>query len=221
MDDVLVDPNDLLKQFDPVSRTQRSLFAEFERQRCRLVYLLRWYDHQQIARGTQLRRQFDYLHKETRRQIYYRSKMSIKERTRVKHILDIDENSLPSINHSQSHIQSKNPIDERKRHIYGCLLPQFKAPLENSNDQWLQNPLPNQSDYEKRLERQRKLITKYAQSPIEQRNRMNLVLSNCLDQLVECDSDGYDHFLQTSEPNRNAQILAQQNKKQEIENKIP
>ncbi|CAF1581410.1 unnamed protein product [Adineta ricciae] len=220
MDDVVVDPNDLLKQFDPVSRTQRSLFAEFERQRCRLVHLLRWYDHQQTARGTELRRQFEYLHKETRRQIYQRSKMTIKERARLKHLLDQDENSLPSI-HSQTQFQSKNPIDERKRHVYGCLLPQFKAPLEKSFDHWLQHSLLEQSEYEKRLERQRKLISKYAQSPLEQRNRMNSTLRKCLDQLVECDSDGYDHFLRTSESNRNAQILAQQNNKEETENPFP
>ncbi|CAF0814004.1 unnamed protein product [Adineta steineri] len=222
MDDVVVDPNDLLRQFDSVSRAQRSLFAEFERQRSRLIQLVRWYDHQQTARGTELRRQFEQVNKESRRQIYHRSKMTIKERSRLKHILDDDDNKnhLFSINHSKTCIHRENPTDEKKRQVYGCLLPQFKAPLEKSYDNWSQDFFSNRSEYQKRLERQQWLINKYTQSPIEQRNRMNIIIDKCLNELVECDSDGYDHFLQTSEPNRNAQILAQQNIKHKNQNNI-
>ena len=201
-------------RFDRVSGSQRSLFAEFERQRNRLVHLVRWYDHQQIARNTQLRRQFEYVSKESRRQIYYRSKMAIKERASVKHLLDNDIDHLFSINHSKPRFQLKPYTDERKRQVYGCLLPQFKAPITKSCDDWSERRFHSflkQSDYKKRLERQRWLINKYTQSPIDQRTRMNIIIDKCLDELVQCEGEGYDHFLQISEPNRNAQVLAQQN----------
>jgi hypothetical protein len=181
------------------------------------------YDHQQIARDTELRRQFEYVNKESRRQIYRRSKMLIKERARLTHLLDDNIDHLFSINRSKSRFQLKNPIDETKRQVYGCLLPHFKAPLTKSYENWSEirfNSFLNQSDYKKRLERQRLLINKYTQSPVEQRNRMNIVIDKCLDELVQCEGDGYDHFLQTSEPNRNAQVLAQQNIKQKNQNEI-
>jgi len=50
---------------------------------------------------------------------------------------------------------------------------------------------------------------------------MNTVINKCLHEFGECDGNGYDHFLQTSEPNRNAQKLAQQiiNEKNQNQNK--
>lgn len=39
---------------------------------------------------------------------------------------------------------------------------------------------------------------------------MNNIIDKCSMEFEQCDGLGYDHYLQTSEPNRNAQILAQQ-----------
>lgn len=41
---------------------------------------------------------------------------------------------------------------------------------------------------------------------------MNKFIDKCLYQFGECEGNGYgyDHFLRTSQPNRNAQILTQQ-----------
>ena len=202
---------------DAVSRSQRALVAEFERQRSRLEQLFRWYDHQQIARRSELRRQFDQVNKETRRQINTRSKIVIKERARLTHLLDDDDKSETS----RPLFQLKNHTDEKKRKVYGCLLPQFKAPLTvsltKSCEDWTQfksHSIATQLDFKKHIEQQ--TINKYLESPIEQRNRMNVIIDKCLDELGQCEGVGYDHFLQTSEPNRNAQILAQQNINQKI-----
>lgn len=208
-------------RFDPVSRSQRTVYAEFERQRSRLKQKLRWYDHQCTARDTELRRQYEYLSKAARRQINYRSKVSIQERARLRYMLDYDEDQLPCIRQANHPTAEQRAAEDRKRCVYGCLLPQFKAPLGQSYDSWSRNPFADLSDHDKRLERQRRLIAKYTQSASEQRNRINVILDKCLSQLVECDSDGYDHFLRTSEPNRNAQVLAQQNNKQNTEKSNP
>jgi hypothetical protein len=70
--------------------------------------------------------------------------------------------------------------------------------------------ISSQSHYKKSLEKQRWSINKFIESPIEQRNRINILLDKCLDEFGQDEGAGYDHFLQTSEPTRNAQILAQQ-----------
>jgi hypothetical protein len=203
---------------DSVSRSQRALVAEFERQRSRLEQLFRWYDHQQIARRSELRRQFDQVDKETRRQINTRSKIVIRERARLTHLLDDDNKSETS----KPLFQLKDS-DDKKRKVYGCLLPQLKAPLTSllakSCEDWTQfksDSISTESDLKKHIEQQRYSINKYLESPIEQRNRMNVIIDKCLDELEQCEGNGYDHFLQTSEPNRNAQILAQQTINQKI-----
>jgi hypothetical protein len=201
-------------RFDSVSSSQRALFAEFQRQHSRLVQLVRWYDQQRSARAAELRRQFDQVNKCTRQQINHRSKIVIKERARVRHLLDDDINHLLSTTSStKPSYQLKSSTTEKKRKVYGCLLPQFKAPLTKSLDSWSQiksNSILSQSDYKKHVDEQRSLVNKFIESPIQQRNRMNNIINKCLNELEECSGDGYDHFLQTSEPNRNAQVLAQQ-----------
>jgi hypothetical protein len=202
-----------------VSRSQRALVAEFERQRSRLEQLFRWYDHQKLARGSELCRQFDQVNKETRRQINTRSQMVIKERARLKHLLDDDNNHALSTTNSQPHLQLKTDIDDKKRKVYGCLLPQLKAPLTRSCENWAQfksNSISTQLDYKDLIEKQRISIKKHPETSIQQRARMNIIVDKCVDELAQCQGIGYDHFLQTSEPNRNAQILAQQNINQKI-----
>jgi hypothetical protein len=210
-------------RFDTVSLSQRSLFAECERRRNRLIQLLRWYDHQRTARSSELRRQSERVTKEARQQINSRSQVVMKERARLKHLLDDDRTPIHSTNNFNSLFHENNLIDVRKRRIYGCLLPQFKAPLTRSSDNWFQfksKTTLSESNYKKRLDKQRWSIKKHIESPIEQRNRMNTIINKCLYEFEQCDGLGYDHFLQTSEPNRNAQILAQQIINEKHQNKI-
>ena len=203
-------------RFDTVSRSQRSLVAECERQQSRLIRLLRWYDHQRAARSVELRRQSQRLDKEVRQRINTRSKMVIKERARLNHILDddneVDRTELFHLDTSTSLFQSKDPIEDRKRKIYGCQLPQFKARLTRSSESWAQYRSQStviESEYTKRLEKQRDSLKRFLPSPLEQRDRMNTVMSKCLYELEECEGLGYDHFLKTCDPKRNAQVLAQ------------
>ncbi len=208
---------DFFFRFDAVSRSQRSLVAECERQQSRLIQLLHWYDHQRAARDLELRRQSEQLNRETRQQINARSKMVIRERERLKHLLDNndkdDRAKLFSLGTSKSFFRIQDSIDHRKRKIYGCLLPQFKAPLTKSSESWFQyksNSTLSHFDIEKRLEKQRYSIKEIIPSPIEQRNRIDKFINKCLYEFEQCEGYGYDHFLRTSEPNRNAQVLAQQ-----------
>jgi hypothetical protein len=206
---------DLFSRFDTVSRSQRSLVAECERQQSRLIQLLHWYDHQREARAVELRRQSEHINKETRQQINARSKTVIRERERLKHLLDDndDRTEIFSLATSKSYFRMQDNIDNRKRKTYGCSLPRFKAPLTKSSDSWLQfksHSALNLFEDKKRREKQRYSINKFIQSPIEQRNRMNTIINKCLYEFEQCECDGYDHFLRTSEPNRNAQVLAQQ-----------
>ncbi|CAF3992497.1 unnamed protein product, partial [Rotaria sp. Silwood1] len=213
---------------DTVSRSQRSLFAEYERQRSRLDQLVRSYDNQQSARDSELRRQSEQISKETRRRIHYRSHTVITERARLQHILDNDINNLFSSDRSNDLFHLKTHSNDRKRKVYGCLLPKLKAPLKKNSNTWthmISNSNSRQSNFEKHMENhrnsinrfielpieQRNSINSFIESPIEQRNKMNLIMDKFLYELQEGNGDGYDHFLQTSEPNRNAQILAQQN----------
>jgi len=215
--------NLFFSRFDSVSISQRALAAEFERQRNRLIQVLHWYDHQKVVRSSELRRQSEQINRGTRKQINSRSKVVIRERARVKHLLDDDRTELFSPTGSQSLLREKDDIDIRKRKVYGCLLPQFKAPLTKSFDSWLQfksKTTLTESNYKKYLEKQRCSINKFIESPIEQRNRMNTFIDKCLDEFDQCDGNGYDHFLQTSEPNRNAQILAQQIINEKNQNRI-
>ncbi|CAF2417079.1 unnamed protein product [Rotaria sp. Silwood2] len=223
MGDTIVDPNDLLGQNDTVSRSQRALFAEFGRQRSRLDQLVRSYDSQQSARDSELRRQSEKVDKETRRQIHYRSHTVMTERARVKHILDNNINNLFSSDSSNDIFRLETHSNDRKRKVYGCLLPQLKAPLKQKCNTWTQmisNSNSRQSIFQKYNESQRNSVNRFIESPIEQRNKMNDIIDKFLYELEEGNGDGYDHFLQTSEPNRNAQILAQQNIKNKNRKRI-
>ncbi|CAF0733232.1 unnamed protein product [Rotaria sordida] len=215
MDDTIFDPNDLLKQIDTVSRSQRTLFAEFERQRSRLNQLFHCYDNQQSARDSELRRQSEQINKETRQKIHHRSHTIMTERARLTHILDDDMNNSFSSDNLHNIFRFKTHSNDRKRKVYGCLLPQLKAPLKkNCNSNWTQiisNSNSRQSNFPKNIESRRNSINKFIESNLEQRNKMNDIIDKFLYELEEYHGDGYDHFLQTSEPNRNAQILAQQN----------
>ncbi|CAF0743057.1 unnamed protein product [Rotaria sp. Silwood1] len=221
-------PYHFQQQIDTVSRSQRSLFAEYERQRSRLDQLVRSYDNQQSARDSELRRQSEQISKETRRRIHYRSHTVITERARLQHILDNDINNLFSSDRSNDLFHLKTHSNDRKRKVYGCLLPKLKAPLKKNSNTWthmISNSNSRQSNFEKHMENhrnsinrfielpieQRNSINSFIESPNEQRNKMNLIMDKFLYELQEGNGDGYDHFLQTSEPNRNAQILAQQN----------
>lgn len=217
-------------RFDSVSLTQRAVVAECERQRSRLIQVLRWYDHQQTARNSEFRRQFEQINKETRRKINTRSQVVIKERARVKHLLDDDNddndnNNRPPIYsaaNSRTHFQLENRIDDRKRKVYGCLLPQFKAPLSKISENWSQfksNSTLSELNYKKSLEKQRCSINKFIEPPIEQRNRMNKIINKLVHEFEQCDGAGFDHFLRTSEPTRNARILAQQLMNEKIQKK--
>lgn len=75
-----------------------------------------------------------------------------------------------------------------------------------------------QSLYANYLEHPRKSIRKSIVSPTEQRNKMNKFLNTFVYELEQCNGDGYDHFLQTSEPIRNAQRLAQRNINHKVKN---
>lgn len=198
---------------EAVSRSQRSLFAEFERQRSRLVQLVRWYDHQQVARGSELRRETEQIGKETRRRIYYRSNMATTERARLTHLLGEGRNDLFSTNTPKSSVDLGSNTHDKKRQVYGCTLPTFKAPVTKTSEHWAQmktRSLTTLSSFKKGNDDPRHSLG-FFESPTEQRNKINHIVDKCLFELEECNGDGYDHFLQTSEPNRNAQILAQQN----------
>ncbi|CAF3325124.1 unnamed protein product [Rotaria socialis] len=213
MDDVATDPNDLLRQVETVSRSQRALVGEFERQRSRLEQVVRAYNHQQTARWSELRRQSEQIIRESRKQIQFRSSVAISERLRLQHVLDKDMTKLYSSYNSDSIISLKNPQEDKKRKVYGCLLPQLKSPTKtNLDNEKLLTPrsTSRQSSFKAHLEHKRGSLRRPIDSPTEQRNQMNSVINKCLYELEECNGDGYDHFLQTSEPMRNAQILAQQ-----------
>lgn len=205
-------------RFDTVSLSQRSLVKECERQRSRLIQVLRWQDHQYAARKSELRRQVDQLNKETRRQINSRSPVVLRERARVKHLLDTDNDNdrripLYSSSTSRSWSNRKTREDDRKRKVYGCLLPQFKAPVTKSSENWIpfkSHSTLSDSEYKKSLEKQRWSINKFIESPIEQRNRMNKIINKLLYEFEQCDGVGFDHFLRTSKPTRNPHILTQQ-----------
>ena len=217
---------DLFSRFDSVSRSQRSLVAECERQQSRLIQLLQWYDHKREARAMELRRQSEHLNKETRQQINARSKRVIRERERLKHLLDENESDTRtetfSLGMSRSTFRFQDDIDDRKRRTYGCLLPRFKAPLTKSLDSWWENKSDsalNRFDEKKRREKYRHSIGKFTQSPLEQRHRINTLINKCAYEFGQCECDGYDHFLRTSEPSRNAQVLAQQIRNDKSQNK--
>jgi len=207
-------------RIDCVSLSQRSLFAECERQQTRLIQVLRWYDHQKLARGQELSRQTTQITNEIRRQSGSRSKYVLRERTRLKHLIDIDrDNDLPSLCSSvsipqKSSFQLTGHIDDHKRKVYGCLLPEFKASLTRSSDKWSQinsNSFVNQSRTSRSLiDKQRSFISRHLPSLTELENRKKNLLNKCLYEFDDCQGCGYDHFLRTSEPNRNAQVLAQQ-----------
>ncbi|CAF2146114.1 unnamed protein product [Rotaria magnacalcarata] len=213
MDDVATDPNDLLKQVEAVSRSQRALVGEFERQRSRLGQVVRWYDHQQTARRSELSRQSEQIIRESKKRIHFRSSVAISERLRLQHVLDKDMTKLYSSYNSDSILNGKNPQEDKKRKVYGCLLPQLKSPVKTNldNEKLLtSHSKSRQSTFKTHLEYKRDSLRRPIDSPREQRNQMNSVINKCLYELEECNGDGYDHFLQTSEPTRNAQILAQQ-----------
>ena len=204
-------------RFDTVSRTHRLVVAEFGRQQSRLHQLLHWYDHQRIVRGIAMTRQREKLQKETHRQINKRSKMVIRERTRLQYFLDDHPQEIDPLDGSKtfssSSTQPHNPSNDRKRHIYGCLLPQFKAPLTSSSENWSQLKSPStfsQINYEKTVPSGRYPLKKFILSPIEQRKRMNKILYKCEQQFEQCEGHGYEHSLPRTESDKNAQILVQQ-----------
>lgn len=207
-------------RIDCVSLSQRSLVAECERQQTRLIQVLRWYDHQKLACGQELRRQTTQIIKEVRRQSGSRSKYVLRERARLKHLIDIDrDNDLPSLCSSvsipqKSSFQLTEHVDNHKRKVYGCLLPEFKASLTRSSDKWSQiksNSFVNPSRTSRSLiDKQRSSIGRYLPSLAELESRKKNLINKCLYEFEDCQGSGYDHFLRTSEPNRNAQVLAQQ-----------
>ena len=204
----------LLSRLDPVARSQRKLFADFQRQRGRLVRLVRWYDQQQTSVDSQIRRQCEELNKEIRQRINFRSNIAITERNRLKHILDEDMNQLALTDESDTLNLKNNNNDDRKRKVYGCLLPRLKASMSKSYNDWTQltpTVVPRQSNLKNHVENQRYSTRKFIQPSMGQRCRMNLIIDKCLNEMEQYSGDGYDHFLRTSKPSRNAQILAQQN----------
>lgn len=189
------------------------MVAEFERQRSRLFQLVRWYDHQQLARGSELRREFEQVNKETRRQIYHRSQIALKERSRLRHILDDDRQLTVTGTAPKAFSPVRTHSDDRKRRAYGCLLSEFKAPMKKVDDDWLRAKCHSSitlTDFQKQREQERFAVKKIIPPPSEQRRRIKTIMDRCISDLEHSDGVGYDHFLQTSEPNRNAQILAQQ-----------
>lgn len=204
-------------RFDTVSRSHRFLVSEFERQQTRLMQLLHWYDHQRIARGIAMTRQCEKMQRETLRQINKRSTMGIRERTRLQHFLDDHSREIDPLDASKSLYSSStqplNPINDRKRQVYGCLLPQFKAPLTSSSENWSNlksSATSSQMIDKKPLRSQRTPLKKYILSPIEQRKRMNRILYKCEQQFEQCEGHGYEHSLPRTESNKTAQILVQQ-----------
>ena len=216
-----------LLRFDTVAHSHRSLVAECERQQNRLIQLLHWYDHQQVTRGLTLHRQAEKMSQDARRQINMRSKIATRERARLQHLLDDNVNDIDSLNTSKSFSSSSSssssqphdPSEDRKRRIYKCLLPQFKAPLSRSMENWSQPKSPltrshtEYKDIHQPLERYplKKLIL----SPVEQRKRMNRILDKCEREFEQCDGHGYEHSLSRTEVNRHTQILAQQQQQQQ------
>lgn len=204
-------------RFDSVSRSHRLLVAEYGRQQARLLQLLHWYDHQRVARGIAITRQCEKLYKETHRQINKRSTMAVRERTRLQHFLDDHPQDIDPLDtsktYSSSPTQPHHPSNDRKRHIYGCLLPQFKAPLTSSSENWSQlksSSRFSQINDEKTLPSERYPLKKFILSPIEQRKRMNKILYKCEQQFEQCEGHGYEHSLPRTESNKNAQIHVQQ-----------
>jgi hypothetical protein len=166
-----------------------------------------------MARGSELRRELDHVRRQARRQIYHRPQRTIKERSRLTHILDVNDNLPPiiDVNKTRPLLSMRNSSDNRKRRAYGCLLAEFKLPMNRTQQYDLHGkhhsglitteystiPMPTKKNNNDR-------------TAMDQRDRMKTILDRCRNNFEHDDGVGYDHFLQTSEPIRNSRILAQQ-----------
>lgn len=186
------------------------MFSEYQRQQNRLFQLVRVYDHQKTARGSELRREVELVEKRTRRQIYFRSQKNLRERSRLSHILDVENQEVLLRNPSESFSPRRTESQERKRRAYGCLLSEFKTPMKklifDLTTKTNEDPSKIKADRftEFREENFQKSREEIRREKIEQ------ILEDSLKKFRYDQSVGYDHFLHTNEANRTTAFFARQ-----------